>query len=336
VQVLPKFVRVADSYQGHKEKISLMSSTVDGTNISVCLLTYNHVNLIESTILSVLAQTCQGFEFIVSDDCSTDGTWELILQLAQRDPRIVPLQTTRNCGMASNANFAVSKATRPHIALLHHDDLYRSDLLEKWDGVLQRHPDVGFVFNPYAVYNSNFIYDQPFIDEKLPGRWFLERYLLPQWGCPVRGTAMIRRSYWNMLGGMRTQFGLLADVDLWMRLARQWAVGYVSQPVIIVRQERPDYYPEIYTDKQWSWPRQRYLYEIHGINREEYFGSKNLKGFFEQLKFRIRVSFETTKWLCYALVRKKIDMLRTSGDGASRYDLCLLTIFRKVLISVYC
>ena len=52
-----------------------MTSNNLGDNISCCLLTFNHAHIIESTINSILEQTVKNFEFIVSDDCSTDGTW---------------------------------------------------------------------------------------------------------------------------------------------------------------------------------------------------------------------------------------------------------------------
>lgn len=106
-----------------------------GENVSVCLLTYNHAEVIESTLRSILDQTITGYEVIVSDDCSTDGTWERILELAAGDARIKPVRTPHNMGMPGNANFAVAQSGRPYIALLHHDDLYRKDLLEKWAGV---------------------------------------------------------------------------------------------------------------------------------------------------------------------------------------------------------
>ena len=120
-----------------------------GEKISVCLLTYNHVDVIESTLASILDQSIAGYEVIVSDDCSTDGTWERILECAKQDARIKPIRTPQNMGMPGNANFAVAHSDRPYIALLHHDDVYRNDLLEQWAGVLERYPDVSFVFNRY-------------------------------------------------------------------------------------------------------------------------------------------------------------------------------------------
>jgi len=303
--------------------------TTSGDKISVCLLTYNHEHVIESTIRTILEQNIQGFEFVVSDDCSTDGTWGKIKSLAANDRRIIAVRTPCNMGMPGNTNYAVALTTRPYIALLHHDDLYRQDLLEKWCAVMDRHSDVGYVFNPYGVFESDHVYDHPFKDEKLDGRWFLEKHLLPRWGCPVRGTALIRREAFLSIGGMREEFGLLADIDLWMRLARHFAVGYVAEPVITVRHDRPDYYPGIYSGSDWSWKRQRFLYEIHGTNREEYF--RGFRRSVEMIKFRLRVTFENLKWLGYAVVRRKPVMLKQSGEGSTRYELPVVKVVRTVL-----
>lgn len=303
----------------------------NGEKISVCLLTYNHVEVIKSTLRSILDQTITGYEVIVSDDCSTDGTWERILELAAADARIKPIRTTHNMGMPGNANFAVAQSDRPYIALLHHDDLYRKDLLEKWAGVLDRHSDVAFVFNPYGVFESDFIYQEPMPGERIDGDWLLKKYLFVRWGCVVRGTAMIRREAWEQVGGMREQFGLLADIDMWMRLAMRGSVGYVPEPVITVRHQRPEDYPDEYKSGLWSWRRQRFLYEIHASNRLDYLNLNTLFGRLQWWEFRLKLSFETTKWLIYAVVRNKPEMIASSHESVTQYDLCPLRALRSVL-----
>ena len=310
-------------------------NTSTGERISVCLLTYNHVGVIESTLRSILDQTITGYEVIVSDDCSTDGTWERILDLATENARIKAVRTPRNMGMAGNANFAVAQCDRSYIALLHHDDLYRNDLLEKWASVLDRYPDVAFVFNPYGVFQSDFVYQEPMPGPSIDGRWLLEQYLFARWGCVVRGTAMIRRAAWDRVGGMREQFDLLADIDLWMRLAMRWPVGYVPEPLIKVRHERPGYYPDIYRGGTWSWRRQRFLYEIHALNRLDYLDLNQVSGRLRWWAFRLKLSMETFKWLAYSVVRKKPEMIASSHESVTRYDLWPLCVLRRLLQQVY-
>lgn len=312
-----------------------MNQTLSG-KVSVCLLTYNHAHTIESTLSSVLNQTISEYEVIVSDDCSTDDTWERILAMAKADGRIKPVRTPKNLGMPGNANFAVSQSQRPYIALLHHDDIYRRDLLEKWGGVLERNPGAAFVFNPYGVYQSDFVYAEPMPGECVDGRWLLEEYLLPRWGCAVRGTAMIRRAAWDSVGGMREQFGLLSDVDLWMRLVMGWQVGYVAEPLITIRQERPADYPDDYKDDAgWSWPRQRFLYQIHAANRLAYLKLNTVSGRMKWWRFRLRLSLETAKWLLYAVVRKKPAMITNSHDSVTAHDLLPLRLLRCGLREIY-
>jgi glycosyltransferase involved in cell wall biosynthesis len=296
--------------------------------ISVCLLSYNHGAILGETLETVLSQSFSDFELIISDDHSRDDSWAVIESFARRDARVRPVRPPQNLGMARNANFAVAQARTDYVALLHHDDLCRADLLARWYELVAEHPRVGFVTNAFAVGGPQRIDYHPF-DRVTNGREALERILLPRWGCPVRGTAMIRRSAWERAGGMRPQFGMLADVDLWMRLARDWDVGYVREPLLTVRAERPEDYPADYV--HWTWDRQRLLYEIHGVNREEYFGRHSLRGRYESVRFRTRVSVDELKWLSIGLARRNEYMLSTSPRADNPYELPPIRWLRTLL-----
>lgn len=307
-------------------------SDIGNPKISVCLLTYNHANVIESTLRTILSQSIDNFELVVSDDCSTDGTWERLKSLTATDPRVRIIRTPENVGMAANANFAAQAASGAYIALLHHDDLYRNDLLEKWAATLDEYPDTGYAFNPYGLYGSDEISAIAVPEGRLDGIWFLTKHLFPGWGCPIHGTAMIRRSAWDKVGGMRLEFGMLADVDLWMRLAAQGPVGYVNEPLITVRHERPDYYPDIYSGRGWSWQRHILMYYIHGANRESFYLNRPWRRFVAMAVFRFRVSIETAKWISYAIWRRKRAMLASSGESSTRYDMAWLRLYRQAAL----
>ncbi len=306
----------------------------DVAKVSVCVLVYNHANVIASTLQTILDQTLEDYEVIVSDDCSNDGTEEVLRSLQERNPRIRVIRTPQNLGMAGNANFAVNACLGDYIALLHHDDLYRCDLLEQWGGLLSRYPDIGFVFNEYRLENSDVDLSEPIPEGRVDGTWFLEKFLFPRWGCPVRGTAMIRRSAWERVGGMRVEFGLLADIDLWMRLSIAGAVGYIPEPLITVRHARPDSYPDIYKATHWSWRRLVYLYMIHGRNRRAYLASQSHAPMLAWMWFRIRLSFETAKWISYALLRGKREMVVTCMESKTPYDLLPLRLYRRLVLAV--
>ena len=296
--------------------------------VSVCLLTYNHRNIVETTLQSVLSQSYTNFELIVSDDCSSDGTYEALLALAKTDPRLRVVQTPQNLGMAGNANFAAKQARGTYIALLHHDDIYEPRLLEAWVDVLDRNPTAGFVSNSYRDHATGAFHRHPF-RERNHGARVLRDVMLPNWGFPIRGTAMVRKRCWDAVGGMREQFGMLADVDLWLRLAAKYDLGYVPEPLISVRHERPDYYPEAYS--QFSWPRFKLHYQILGLHHESFYGRDTWRGRAHQAQFRLRVSIDILKWLAYAIVKRRRDLLASSEEVANEYEY-LPTIFARKLL----
>jgi GT2 family glycosyltransferase len=173
------------------------------------------------------------------------------------------------------------------------------------------------------------MYTQPIEEERIEGDFFF-RYLLRTWGCAVRGTAMIRKSAWDRLGGMREKFGLLADIDLWMRLSRIGAVGYVHEPIITVRHHQPDYYPSIYKPEH-SWDRQRLLYEIHATNRLETMQWSSLSDRLRWWRFRYRLSVKTAWWLGYAVWKRKAELITSAHRGETPYDLPGLGVLRRFL-----
>jgi len=294
----------------------------------VCLLTYNHKHIVETTLQSVLQQTYADFELIVSDDCSSDGTYALLVSMAQREPRLRVIQPPTNLGMAGNANFAVAQAQGEYIALLHHDDIYSPNLLEAWSDVLDRNPSAGFVSNSYRDHSTGKVVDHPF-SELNPGKHVLQYNMLPYWGCPVRGTAMIRKRCWDAVGGMRERFGMLADVDLWMRLVAKYDLGYVPEPLITVRHDRPECYPESYW--RWSWPRLKLGYDIYGTHHQEFYGERSLHARAHQAIYRARVNADILKWLGYAIVKRRRDMLATSSEVENDYEYWPVVMTRKVL-----
>jgi GT2 family glycosyltransferase len=229
----------------------------------------------------------------------------------------------------------VSHASGDFVALLHHDDIYRPDLLERWLEVMERYENVGFVFNDCAFPRSDGVWlghssQGRIFPERISGRWFLEKELLGRWDCSVRGTAMIRRSCWETVGGMRAEFGMLADIDLWMRLAAHWDVGYVEEPVITVRHKRPDYYPEDY--RKFSWRAKKLRYSISATNLAQHYRGSGFQYWWNWFLFRTRVSMETCKWLTYAILRKREEMIRESTGGECAWELPPVRWYRNCLL----
>lgn len=99
--------------------------------VSIIMPAYNCEKLIGKSIDSVLMQSYTNWELITVDDCSTDGTAEVIKKYAAEDGRIRYFKNDKNSGAAVTRNNALEYAAGRYIAFLDSDDLWRSDKLEK-------------------------------------------------------------------------------------------------------------------------------------------------------------------------------------------------------------
>ena len=97
--------------------------------VSIIMPSYNTASFISKTIESVLNQTYKNWELLVVDDCSTDGTDEIVSKY--NDKRIVYLKNEKNSGAALSRNRALRNAKGKWIAFLDSDDLWHPTKLEK-------------------------------------------------------------------------------------------------------------------------------------------------------------------------------------------------------------
>ena len=97
---------------------------------SIAMAVYNGEKYLRQQIDSLLAQTVSDFEIVICDDCSTDGTWNLIKFYSECDDRIRAYQNSRNLGFKKNFEHAISLCTGEYIALSDQDDIWTQNHLE--------------------------------------------------------------------------------------------------------------------------------------------------------------------------------------------------------------
>ena len=129
--------------------------------VSICTTTYQHSRYIRQTLDSFLSQkTDFPFEILVHDDCSSDGTAEILQEYARRYPGIVlPLFETENQyskGVPINETFNFPRARGKYIALCEGDDFWCDEgKLQAQADYMESHPDCTFCFtNGYIVEES--------------------------------------------------------------------------------------------------------------------------------------------------------------------------------------
>lgn len=97
--------------------------------VTIGIPTYNRADrYMRDALRSALAQTYSNLEIIVSDNCSKDGTTELVNSF--NDPRIRYFRHEKNIGANNNFNFALNQAKGKYFLLLQDDDLIDADFIE--------------------------------------------------------------------------------------------------------------------------------------------------------------------------------------------------------------
>lgn len=118
--------------------------------VSVITPVYNSEKYIEKTVLSVLNQTYKNLEMILVDDCSTDNSKEIILNLQKKDKRVKYVKLDKNSGAAVARNKGLETANGQFIAFIDSDDVWKQDKLNQQLKFMQD-KNIGFTYTGYET-----------------------------------------------------------------------------------------------------------------------------------------------------------------------------------------
>lgn len=120
--------------------------------ISVCVTTYNRPHLISDCIQSILDQSYENFELIITDNSENNDTKKIVDDFA--DSRIRYFKHEKNVGLAKNMIKAVSMASGDFFTWLGDDDRMLPGSLEKRIHLLNKYPDLNIVGCGYSMTSS--------------------------------------------------------------------------------------------------------------------------------------------------------------------------------------
>lgn len=122
--------------------------------VSIIVPVYNAAAYLEETIKSVCGQSYENWELLLVDDCSTDKSRELIIDMAAKEGRIRPVFQPKNYGAAEARNAGIREASGAYIAFLDADDIWKPEKLERELDFLKK-KDAAFVFCGYEFADEN-------------------------------------------------------------------------------------------------------------------------------------------------------------------------------------
>jgi len=120
--------------------------------VSIIMPTYNSSNTIVDSIKSVLHQSYDNWELIITDDCSEDNTLDIIEKIAVNEPRITITVNDMNRGAGFSRNASIERANGKYMAFLDADDLWSANKLEKQISFMEDNNYL-FTFTSYQMFS---------------------------------------------------------------------------------------------------------------------------------------------------------------------------------------
>lgn len=117
--------------------------------VTVLMPLYNGEKYVKKAIDSILNQTYKNFELLLIDDCSTDGTMEIVNRIV--DDRIRIIHNKQNCGIAYSRNVGLDNALGDYIALMDDDDISVQNRLELQVDFLDSNPNIDVVNGKFGI-----------------------------------------------------------------------------------------------------------------------------------------------------------------------------------------
>jgi glycosyltransferase involved in cell wall biosynthesis len=207
--------------------------------ITVAIPTYRRDDYLAAALESVLAQTVDDLEIVVSDNADSALTRDLVRSYS--DPRVSYAPLAQNIGLHGNLTRCMHLGSAPYVAVLLDDDAMAPTNLEAKLALLERHPTAGVAHSALSYIDEGGAVSEDNVNwtgrhdpaELETGVEFIERTMgLGNRICA--SSALMRREAVAQLCHDERD-GTFCDVGVWLRMATAWDVAYIDEPLTVVR-----------------------------------------------------------------------------------------------------
>lgn len=183
--------------------------------VSILMSIYNGEKTLERSLKSIFEQDFTDFEVLCVNDCSTDGTTNILASWQARFPeQLIIIENQSNLGLTRSLNLALQRASSQYIARIDADDFWEPTKLTKQVQFLHQHPECGIVgSNHINIYDHNPNPKKVYLPETHAA---IARYLFRRnpfaHSCILARTELLQKA-----GGYNENIRYGQDYDLWLR-----------------------------------------------------------------------------------------------------------------------
>lgn len=197
--------------------------------VSVLMPSYNSEKYIGVAIESVLKSTYKNFELIITDDRSTDTTFQIAKEFEKKDSRVKVILNDTNYGDYPNRNQVASYANGKYLKYVDHDDYIYPYGLEQLVHYMEQFPDAG-----YGLCSLNQHKTEIYPLQLSPVETYKMNYFEMELFHKAPLSAIIKRDVFESVGGF-TGKPFLGDFELWHILSRKYPVVLMPHGIVWYR-----------------------------------------------------------------------------------------------------
>lgn len=181
-------------------------------SVSILMPVYNAEPYLSEAIQSMLNQTYTDFELIILDDCSTDGSADVVQTFS--DKRIIYHRNEVNSGLANNLNTGLKLAKGKYIARMDGDDISLPHRLQTQVDFLESHPDIDLCSCAMQMFGAD---NQLWIRDRDPEQ---VKITMMFYSAVLHASSVFRKDVFEQNNLIYNQETFPAeDYDLWARAA---------------------------------------------------------------------------------------------------------------------
>ena len=216
--------------------------------ISVVFTSYNHKVYLRQALDSILAQTFSDFEVIVIDDCSTDGSQEILKEYAQKDSRIkLTLNRINSGSYVYSTNQGAAQATAPYLIFAQCDDWAEQSQYEKlYNAVTENDVKVAFCCSKmvdeaghslgFDIEARDSLFKKRYKNGGVISKEDAFKSLVISCMIPNLSAAIVDSRLYNKLKGFSSNYVVMSDWDFWIRAAATVNFYYIPEALNNFRQ----------------------------------------------------------------------------------------------------
>lgn len=200
--------------------------------VSVIVNCFNGEKYLSEAIESVISQNYTNWELIFWDNISTDLSAEIFNKY--NDRRLKYFLADKHTNLSEARALAIEKSQGELITFLDVDDYWKNSILET-QVALYKDNDVVFSCGNFYIIKEHSRKNKVFKKSKIPSGYVLNNLLL-SYSVGLL-TLAVRRSAYNSVGGFSSDYHIIGDFDLVMRLAKNGKMGSFQEPLAFCRKD---------------------------------------------------------------------------------------------------